>query len=74
MHPFLQALLTDYAPQMRRLLNQQSSSGDTPLHFAATRGSSKLAMLLMENGAEPTAFNAKSETPMCLAVEEGHLE
>ena len=55
-------------------MNLKTTLGNTPLHFAVLRGSSDLAMLLMEQGADLTIENDESYTPMCIAVIGGHVE
>ena len=54
-------------------VNLASSSGWTPLHYAAHLGNRPLALFLKEHGAEPKA-GPEGKFPKDLAEEKGHQE
>jgi len=43
-------------------VNAKNDEGDTPLHFAAVRGSLSVARLLLQSGANLNATNNKGES------------
>jgi len=43
-------------------VNAKNDEGDTPLHFAAVRGSLPVARLLLQSGANGNATNNKGES------------
>jgi ankyrin repeat protein len=49
-------------------LNQQNSSGDTPLHIACSKGNFNIVKLLVENGANVTIQNNTKDTPLHYAT------
>ena len=55
-------------------LHSTDASGCTPLHHAARLGLTDIALLLQENGADPTANNARGLTPGDCARAAGHPE
>lgn len=48
-------------------VNEQNSSGETPLHVAARYGQKECAEALIKAGASGTVRNKKDETPMDVA-------
>jgi ankyrin repeat protein len=65
-----QTLLTD-DPNMA---NDRDSDGQTPLHWAASRGHTEVAKLLLASNAEVNAESNSGETPLQLAAIGGHKE
>lgn len=55
-------------------LKSTDASGCTPLHHAARLGLTDIALLLQEQGADPTANNARGMTPGDCARAAGHPE
>jgi hypothetical protein len=47
--------------------------GNTPLHFAASKGCTEVARLLLRHGADPNAQDKNGETPLHIAASEGHV-
>ena len=45
--------------------------GNTPLHFAATKGNHNAVTLLVNHKAKTDAMNKDGKTPVHLAAEEG---
>ena len=48
--------------------------GDTPLHHAAMRGKERVALALLDHGADVNAVNAFNATPLHEAAVGGHAE
>jgi ankyrin repeat protein len=46
--------------------------GQTPLHFAALKGHEDVALVLLRNGANPTACDRHGQTPVGMAVDHRH--
>ena len=56
-------------------MNFQDDTGMTPLHYAAWKGLSEIANLLIDNGANVDCVeNLSNATPLHLACKTGHLE
>lgn len=55
-------------------INATNRGGDTPLHLAAARPYFRLIKLLLENKANVSLRNQRGESPVDLAVKEGHEE
>jgi hypothetical protein len=59
------------------LTKAQTSNGQTPLHYAATKGSANCISILCENFCDVDAISGISDslkTPLLLATEAGHLD
>ena len=56
------------------LVNTESQSHDTPVHFAAKIGNVKILEMLIEASANLTIFNTKKWTPLMTASANGHLD
>jgi hypothetical protein len=73
------ALLCD-AERIKKLLeegtdpNIRDGDGNTPLHFAASKGCAEVARLLLKHGADPNAQDKSGETPLHLAASEGRVD
>lgn len=52
-------------------VNAKETMGKTPLHFAAYRGRDAIIKLLIKNGAK-NSINKIGQTPIDLAIQEGH--
>jgi euchromatic histone-lysine N-methyltransferase len=50
-----------------RLINQQTTTGDTPLHWAAADERLDCATFLIKNGADVTIRNSRDEDPLAIA-------
>ena len=67
---FAQVIRTDNLPALSILahgssgINATNSSGNTPLHYAATYGSVRAVRALLAAGANPNARNASGATPL----------
>ena len=55
-------------------INQRTSQGATPLHFAARFGQIPLTQLLLEEGADVHATYQSTWTPLHLAAKGGHVD
>jgi ankyrin repeat protein len=56
-------------------VNATDTEGWTPIHYAAAKGLSKIAQILIERGADPNVIQEKTcLTPLHLAVIYGHYE
>jgi len=79
MLPQFYALLCD-AERIKELLekgtdpNIRDGDGNTPLHFAASRGCAEVARLLLGHGADPNAQAKDGETPLHLAAFWGRVD
>jgi hypothetical protein len=79
MLPHFYALLCD-AERIKKLLeegtdpNIRDGDGNTPLHFAASRGCAEVARLLLKHGADPNAQDKSGETPLHVAAYEGCVD
>jgi ankyrin repeat protein len=51
---------------------QHCSTGAAPLHRAAREGRDKLALLLLQAGADPAQCNSQGDSPLQLARRNGH--
>ena len=49
-------------------INATNENRNTPLHIAALTSTSNIFLLLIENGANPNAFNSASMAPICTAL------
>lgn len=47
--------------------------GDTPLHYACVTGNARLAVLLLQHGAQLDALGTDGRTPLDAAVQGGHF-
>jgi len=54
--------------------NDKDTTGNSPLHHAARKGSDKLAHMLIKSGAEIDAINNTNNTPLELAAANGFVE
>jgi len=55
-------------------INEQNESGWAPLHYAAVRGNTAIAKLLIENGAKPDTKTKSSQTALHFAADRGFAE
>lgn len=55
-------------------INKPSSSGQTPLHKAASKGHKESIELLIERGADANFADKQGKTPMFISWEKGHQE
>lgn len=55
-------------------VNEQNKQGWTPLHFAAVRGQTECARVLIENGADMNPLTGTEKTPLHFAAERNFLE
>jgi ankyrin repeat protein len=53
-------------------VNAQGSRGETPLHWAAARGNLTVAKLLMDNDADPSAYDQAFGTVLQHAINQSH--
>ena len=77
--PLMRAVYEDRFEVVRVLLgdkslrvNTRDDRGATALHFAAARGSLKIAKLLLAHGADARDTDASGRTPAMAAAAEGH--
>ena len=68
-------------PAVEEIVNHDASCisvpdnhGDTPLHEACLQGSVKIVKLLIEKGADLSAYNNDYEIPLHVACKEGHVD
>jgi hypothetical protein len=79
MLPQFYALLCD-AERIKKLLeegtdpNIRDGDGNTPLHFAASKGCAEVTRLLLRHGADPNAQDKNGETPLHVAAFWGHVD
>jgi ankyrin repeat protein len=55
-------------------VNARQQHGFTPLHAAAANGAAALVSYLLERGADPDAASDGGQTPLDLALAQGHAE
>lgn len=55
-------------------INSSDGSGNTPLHFSAATGRSKLTRFLCSKGANSNILNEDNETPLMLAIRYSFIE
>eukprot|EP01101_Sappina_pedata_P006415 TRINITY_DN3173_c0_g1_i1.p1 TRINITY_DN3173_c0_g1~~TRINITY_DN3173_c0_g1_i1.p1 ORF type:complete len:578 (+),score=132.52 TRINITY_DN3173_c0_g1_i1:113-1846(+) len=55
-------------------VNAGDENGLTALHFAAQQGQIEVAQLLLDHGADVTVTTHSGNTPLQLAIEEGHQQ
>lgn len=55
-------------------VNVKDHQGDTPLHYAADKGYTDIALLLLDNGADVNAVNDWGIAPLFRAAVAGHVE
>ncbi|CAF4394793.1 unnamed protein product, partial [Rotaria magnacalcarata] len=55
-------------------VNEQSTSGDTPLHLACQYGHNEIVQLLLFHQADPTIVNRRILTSLDLACENGRFD
>ncbi|KXS22457.1 26S proteasome non-ATPase regulatory subunit 10-like protein [Gonapodya prolifera JEL478] len=65
-------LLNPPTDQKKANVNATDSSGQTPLHRAASRGYDKMVEILLDNGAASDKEDKQGNTALHLACEEGH--
>ena len=62
----------DFASSACADVDARTKSAWTPLHFAASDGNLELARLLLDHGADFQAVNAGEQTPLQVALGNGH--
>ena len=72
--PLFNAILTEDTDLIKLLIddspiNHPDIDGDTHLHIAAEIGSAKVALLLIEKGADPLLLNHDGQTPSHIAAQ-----
>ena len=75
--PLFNAILTEDTDLIKLLIddspiNHPDIDGDTHLHIAAEIGSAKVALLLIEKGADPLLLNHDGQTPSHIAAQKSH--
>ncbi len=55
-------------------INQNDNQGNTPLHLCITSKSSRIALKLLQNGANPNIRDRKGNTPLQLAIDKNQAE
>ena len=55
-------------------INQNDNQGNTPLHLCITSKSSRIALKLLQNGADPNIRDRKGNTPLQLAIDKNQAE
>ena len=53
-------------------IHTQNNDGNTPLHWAASKGYSDVVKLLIDKGADVSALNKAKERPLECALVNGH--
>ena len=56
------------------LLREPDAGGAAPVHMAAARGDGLMLQLLLAQGADPKARNARGQTPADVATASGHSQ
>lgn len=69
----LMDLLTTYS-ELKSQINRPGENGITPLHIAAANSNSKVAEILIQQGAHVEALSTSGISPLLIAVAKGHVQ